>query len=230
MELDSTNRYLLEEARAGAPEGTVAVAEHQTAGRGRFGRSWIAPPGTSLLLSVLLRPDLPEHRLHLVPAALALAAGDACHAEAGFRPDLKWPNDLVVAGRKLAGVLAERASPRAVVAGIGINVKWTEPPEELVGVATTVSEVAGREVAGDALLTRLLDALGSLCGRWDEVADRYRGSCSTLGRPVRVELPQESFVGTARSLSEEGHLVVEVGTRERVVAAGDVVHLRSPEG
>ncbi len=106
-ELGSTNAHLLELARRGAPDGVVVVADHQTAGRGRLGRQWASPPGASLLASVLRRPHLPPQRLHLVALAVAVAAGDACEAVAGFRPELKWPNDLVAGHRKLAGVLAE---------------------------------------------------------------------------------------------------------------------------
>src|ERR1051325_2188638 len=102
-ELDSTNRWLLDEARRGAPEGVVAVADHQTAGRGRLGRTWEAPAGASLLTSILLRPALPLERRHLVTTAVALA-GAAAISEAG--PLLKWPNDLLIGNRKVAGVLA----------------------------------------------------------------------------------------------------------------------------
>src|ERR1700731_1016213 len=103
----STNAVAMEMARAGAPEGLVVVADHQTAGRGRLGRSWESPPGASLLASILLRPVLPPARLALCAGAVALAAADACAALTGVEPRLKWPNDLVVGGRKLAGILAE---------------------------------------------------------------------------------------------------------------------------
>src|SRR5271165_6997672 len=135
--IDSTNRYLLDEARAGAPADIVATADHQTAGRGRLGRSWVAPPGANLLLSVLLRPPLDPADRHLAGTALALAAvetvGVLVGADGGPRSvGVKWPNDLVAAdGRKVAGVLAEGdlssgtpGLPAPVVVGIGINVNW----------------------------------------------------------------------------------------------------------
>ncbi len=132
-EIDSTNRYLLDEARAGAAEGAVAVADYQSAGRGRLGRRWEAPPGSNLLTSVLLRPVLATDELHLCTVAVALAAAAACEHGAGVAAELKWPNDLVVGGRKLAGILAE-AVPRgpggagdAVVVGLGLNVRWPPP-------------------------------------------------------------------------------------------------------
>ena len=210
-EIDSTNRYLLDEARAGAPSFTVAVADHQTAGRGRLGRTWEAPAGAALLCSVLLRPDLPPERLHLVTACVGLAAVDVVDGIIGERPELKWPNDLLLDGRKLAGVLAEADLP-AVVVGIGINVTWAPPGAACLG------EDANRE----DVLTELLHALDALYGQWDEVAARYRAECATVGKRVRVELVDETFEGVAEGLTDDGHLVVD----GRVVAAGDVVHLR----
>jgi BirA family biotin operon repressor/biotin-[acetyl-CoA-carboxylase] ligase len=211
-EVDSTNRYLLDESRAGAPEGVVAVADHQTAGRGRLGRTWEARPGAALLCSILLRPDLPIDRLHLATAVVALAAAEACERVAGVRPDLKWPNDLLLADRKLAGVLAEAELP-AVVVGIGLNVAAAPPDAAMLGEG----------VDRDELLRELLAALERRYGRWDEVAAEYRAACATVGRRVRVEpTAGEPFEGVATGITDEGHLLVD----SRPVAAGDVVHLR----
>ncbi|MBV8960752.1 MAG: biotin--[acetyl-CoA-carboxylase] ligase, partial [Actinobacteria bacterium] len=222
-ELDSTNRWLLDAARDGAPEGTVAVADHQTAGRGRLGRTWVAPPGASLLMSILLRPRLPPERLHLATAAVALSAAAALDGVAGFRPGLKWPNDLVVDDRKLAGVLTEIDGPN-VVPGIGINVNWPpDLPDELALIATAVNHVAGREIDRDALLVALLVHLSDRYGHWSEVAKEYRASCATLHRVVRVDLPDESFTGTAADVTDDGHLIVETSVCLRTVSAGDVV-------
>ena len=250
--LDSTNRYLLDEARAGAPEGVVAVADHQTAGRGRLGRTWEAPAGSNLLLSVLLRPDLGPAQRHLAATAVALAAVDAIVASVGAggrsvaRPvvGIKWPNDLVAPdGKKLAGVLAEAdlASattrvPAPVVVGIGINVNWpaadADLPPELRGVACSLRQLVGSEVDREALLAALLDALGprvtalaTVAGRV-RLADDLRAGCTTLGTIVRVDLPDTSFSGTATSVTDDGHLVVDVEGTLRTVVAGDVVHVR----
>lgn len=215
-ELDSTNRWLLDEARAGAREGLVAVADHQTAGRGRLGRTWEAPPGANLLMSVLLRPEgLSPDRLHLVTAAVALAGRDAAREAAGVEADLKWPNDLLVGDAKLAGVLAESSLP-SVVVGIGMNVGWAPP-----GAACL-----GEGVAREAVLSALLSALGDRYGDWDGVAREYRQACATVGREVRVELAGETFSGVAADVTDEGHLLVDVGVCLRTVMAGDVVHLR----
>jgi BirA family biotin operon repressor/biotin-[acetyl-CoA-carboxylase] ligase len=234
--IGSTNAWLLDRAREGAPEGLVAVADHQTAGRGRLDRTWEAPPGTSLLASVLLRPSLDAEHLHLATAVVALAAADACRAEAGVDPDLKWPNDLLAGGHKLGGVLGEALAGsgqvEAVVVGLGINVSWPEggagPPEG--GVA--LNQLVGFDVGRDRLLAALLrsledryQALGDVAGQAAQ-ASEYRRRCSTVGRLVRVELADETFTGTVADVTPEGHLLVDVGVCLRRVTAGDVVHLR----
>ena len=133
--LDSTNRYLVDEAAAGAAPGLVVVADEQSAGRGRLGRSWVAPAGASLLVSALLEGGAPAEERHLALVAAALAALDAVEEHCGFRPRLKWPNDLVVGDRKLAGLLAEAATD-AIVVGMGLNVEWDSFPRELEETAT----------------------------------------------------------------------------------------------
>ena len=225
----------------------MAVADHQSAGRGRLGRSWEAPPGTNLLLSVLLRPDLPAGHRHLASAAVALAGSDAVEAVTGLRLGIKWPNDLIGPdGRKVAGVLAEAdvADPSArggrlrapIVVGIGMNVNWpaadSDLPPDLVGSATSLHRLVGRTVDRSRVLEALLGALepraadlGSESGRARQSAD-FRARCTTLGTSVRVELADDRFEGRATDLTAEGHLVVVVGERTRTVVSGDVVHVR----
>lgn len=242
--IDSTNRYLLDQARAGALHGVVAVADHQTAGRGRLGRSWEAPPGSNLLVSILLRVDLPAGARHLASAAVSLAAASAVAAETRLAPGIKWPNDLLAAdGRKLAGVLAEAdlAGPPEhgappIVVGIGINVGWPlsddDLPESLVGEATSLEQEAGRTVDRSALLSRLLGDLGprlALLGTSEgraSLASDLRDECVTLGSRVRVQLAGGQIEGTATDLTDEGHLVVATDGGSKTVVAGDVVHLR----
>ena len=215
--LDSTNRWLLEEARAGAEAGTVCVADYQTAGRGRLGRTWEAAAGDALLCSVLLRPALPVDRLHLVTAAVAVAARNAVRELTSHEPGIKWPNDLLLGDppRKLAGVLAEAELP-SVVVGIGLNL--ARAPE---GAACL-----GPGVDRDAVLSALLGQLGPLVDDWSTVPALYRAACTTLGSAVRVELPDETFTGVAADVTDDGHLIVDVGACLRTVAAGDVIHLR----
>jgi BirA family biotin operon repressor/biotin-[acetyl-CoA-carboxylase] ligase len=221
--IDSTNRWLLAAAARGAPSGAVALADQQTAGRGRLQRTWEAPAGTGLLCSVLQRPQhLAPERRHLLSAAVGLAAQAACVEVARFRPDLKWPNDLEMRGAKLAGVLAQAEGP-AVVVGIGCNVSWSPPG------ATDVATCAGVAVERGELLAALLVALDGLLGEpLDALAARYRSACATVGRDVRVELPGAVLEGRAEGLDDDGRLLVRpwVGTSLQAVAVGDVVHLR----
>jgi BirA family transcriptional regulator, biotin operon repressor / biotin---[acetyl-CoA-carboxylase] ligase len=193
------------------PIGTLVVADHQEAGRGRLGRRWEAPPGTALLASFVM----PFHAL--APLAAGVAAAEAC----GPQVRLKWPNDLLLEDRKLGGILVEASGERCVV-GIGINLSWAPP-----GAARLKAE---REV----LLARLVSELE----RWwvvaaVEVLDAWRARSDTLGRRVRVELGAETFEGIAEEIADDGSLVVG----GRTVAAADVTHLRvaqpspaAPEG
>jgi BirA family transcriptional regulator, biotin operon repressor / biotin---[acetyl-CoA-carboxylase] ligase len=185
--LDSTNRYLLHEARRGAAEGLVVVADHQSAGRGRLGRRWEAPPAANLLVSVLLRPRLPVAARHLASAVVALAAADACVALGGVAVDVKWPNDLLAGGRKLAGVLAEAdvgAEDRSpIVVGIGINVAWPPPP-------------SGDETVPDAADEIAPDPASSLETEVHDLADSATSLLRECGRPVgRAQLLERLLVG-----------------------------------
>lgn len=234
-EIDSTNTYLQERAREGAPEGLVVVADHQTAGRGRLQRRWESPPGANLLASVLLRPDCAPDDLHLCTTAVALAAADACREVAGVDATFKWPNDLLVDESKLAGILAEvefgGGTPPAVVVGIGINVAWPGPPD---AGGTCLEDVGGRAQPVDrkALLDHLLYDLAPRREMLDDahgrrvLADEVRRRCSTLGQRVRVSLAGEELTGFAHGIDHSGRLVVETDTGLRTVTAGDVVHLR----
>ena len=193
-------------------------------------------------MSVLLRPQLPAGRTHLVTVAAGLAAADAVEEVAGTRPGLKWPNDLVVeaqaGSRKLAGLLSEAvvvgAEVTAVVVGMGMNVRWPEPlPEDLESTATTVTRVAGRRVEVPEVLDAFLPALDRRYGRLlDEggvaaTAAAHRAACVTLGRRVAVQLGDDTLQGVAADVDDDGHLVLDVdGGGRRSVAVGDVVHLR----
>jgi len=230
--IDSTNRYVLDEARAGAPAGLVAVADHQTAGRGRLGRSWEAAPGSSLLVSVLLRPELPVEKLFLLTLAAGLALADAVGAVAAVTAGLKWPNDLVVDDKKLAGLLAETdlraGAARAVVIGAGCNLTADAFPPELAPRATAVELEAGRAVSRDALLEAFLGALANRLDGLDAALPDARARSATLGRRVRVERHAGSMLeGVAADLADDGSLVVrDDDGAEHAVAVGDVVHLR----
>jgi BirA family transcriptional regulator, biotin operon repressor / biotin---[acetyl-CoA-carboxylase] ligase len=236
-QLDSTNTWLLERAGEGAPEGTVAVADRQLAGRGRLGRRWESPSGSGLLTSILFRPTVAPEDLFAVPALVALAARRAIEETAGVSVRAKWPNDLVLDDLKLAGVLTETratgAGDLAVVVGIGINVSWPMPgPAATELRATCLEAAAGRPVDRRALLEAMLFSIGERRGMLEDAEGRasvvgeLESVTATIGRVVQVELPDEEVVGTAIGLDHQGRMVLEIEGERRVVAAGDVVHLR----
>ncbi|HWE55000.1 MAG TPA: biotin--[acetyl-CoA-carboxylase] ligase [Acidimicrobiales bacterium] len=220
-ETQSTNDLLIGLAGQGAPEGVVIAADFQSAGRGRLDRTWEARPGDGLLVSVLLRPSLPPDRHPLVSSAVALAARAACADVAGVEPDLKWPNDLLVGGAKLAGILAVAAGG-AVVVGMGLNVHGGPPG------AAHLDALAGRRVDRALLLEAWLRELDGRAADWDAVASDYRDQCATVGQEVSVEMSGGALLrGRAEEINGAGQLLV----RERdgaihTVSVGDVTHLR----
>lgn len=238
----STNDDVLEAARGGAPEGLVLVADEQVAGRGRLGRSWQAPAGSSLLVSVLLRPEIEPEMSHLAVSVVALSMRSACQEVAGVTPALKWPNDLLEPDgvRKLGGILAESiveaGRVTAIVVGVGLNVNWPEQvPEELRGIAVALNHLSPdvavdrQTLLGSFLghLERWRRDLESDSGRAD-IRSEYMSICSTVGREVRVTRVDGGEVrGLASGVDETGGLIVSSleGTEE-VVRAGDVEHLR----
>jgi BirA family biotin operon repressor/biotin-[acetyl-CoA-carboxylase] ligase len=234
----STNTDLLGRARDGAPE-QVLVADEQTAGRGRLGRTWQAPPGASLLCSVLIREPIAATGASRTTMALGVAAAEAVADVAAVELGLKWPNDLVAraAGEdatdlKVSGMLAESVVEgdvvAAVVAGIGINVNWPEAlPADLASTATSLAHLAGHDVDRTDLLVAMLVRLEAwLASSPQDLLDAHRERSATLGRTVRIEQAAESWTGTAVDVAPDGALVVEVGGTRRSVHAGDVIHLR----
>jgi len=236
-DIGSTNDWVMDQARSGAAEGLVAVADHQSEGRGRRDRRWVAPPGSSLLFSILLRPELAVSRLHLTAAAVGLSASAACLDVCGVEPDLKWPNDLLVNDRKLAGMLSEslvggEGPSAAVVVGTGINVNWPPVlPADLAHLATALNREAGRDVDRSELLVAILENLDDYLDDWAAVAHDYKSRCATVGRDVRVDLGKRGTLdGTAVGVTDDGLLEVEDHNGRTVtIAVGDVVHLKQGE-
>ncbi|QIX25919.1 biotin--[acetyl-CoA-carboxylase] ligase [Nocardioides sp. JQ2195] len=227
----STNAELADRARAGADDGSVVVTEHQTAGRGRLDRVWETPPRACLTFSLLHRPDLPPASWPWIPLAVGVAVHSAL---VGSVPGigLKWPNDVLVEGRKLAGILVERnetpQGPAAVI-GIGLNVSLGR--DELpVATATSLALETGEVPDRTALLNTLLASLERTMAGLDDlgtVRTAYAAACVTLGREVRVELPSaEPLEGRASRLDAGGQLVVESTSGPVTVGAGDVIHVR----
>jgi BirA family transcriptional regulator, biotin operon repressor / biotin---[acetyl-CoA-carboxylase] ligase len=231
-QIDSTNRRAIDLARQGAPEGHAVAADVQTAGRGRHGRRWSAPAGTSLMVSLLLRPDAPPDQLPLLPllAGVALADVVAGHL-VGVRPGLKWPNDLLVHDRKAAGILVEHVAGAAVV-GVGVNVDWrgVQRPAELAE-ATSLAEAAGVAVDRWRLFAGLVGVLGNRYRDWREAPRSflpdYRAWCVTVGAQVRVERGDATITGLAEAVTDTGALAVRTPDGRRAeVSAGDVIHVR----
>lgn len=237
----STNADLTRAAVTGsAGPWSVLVAEHQSAGRGRLGRTWTTTPGTALTFSALV--PAPEHP-GWVPLITGLSLAEAIADRYATRPELKWPNDLLapagtpVAGRKLAGILCELTTlaggEAAVVIGIGLNVDQDEA-ELPVPTATSLRALTGSQPAGltrEDLLLDILDRLATRLTDWvsepQTVRAAYRSGCATVGRQVRVDLGVgEIQEGTALAIDDSGCLVVDLGGEVRSLAAGDVTHVR----
>ena len=218
----STNAVVAERARAGEPAGLVVVAEQQTAGRGRLDRTWASPPRAGLTFSVLLRPVLPAAEWGWLPLLTGLAVSRALRLRAEVDAVLKWPNDVLVAGRKVCGVLAEVPGPGAVVLGIGLNVS-TRRDELPVETATSLLLEGATTTDRDTLLRATLRELTEVMADPAEARAGYRAMCATLGQEVRLELPDRTVTGVAERIDDDGRLVVD-GT---AYGAGDVVHLRA---
>ena len=236
----STNADLLARAQAGEPEGAVLAAEEQRAGRGRLGRTWTSPSRAALTFSVLLKPAVPPARWGWLPLLAGVAVATAVTQVAGVKTTIKWPNDLLTADAKLAGILAEAAGD-AVVVGIGLNVS-TEPaefpPARPGALPATSLRAAGATVLDRAsLLLAILGELEHWYRAWQRAGgdpDRsglraeYTRLSATIGRTVRAELPGgQALSGPVAGVDSDGRLLVRVSSGSEVaVSAGDVVHLR----
>ncbi len=222
-EVTSTNDVARTLAEAGAPEGTAVLARTQTAGRGRLGRRWVSPPG-GLWLSVVLRPIAAPHEVPRLGLAVGVGCSRAVERCCPVRLGLRWPNDLVVEGKKVGGILLE-AGPevRWVVAGIGINVQV--PRDLLPEGAGSLEDLVGSPVDRAALLQALLGELELVYevfrgGDWATLREWWRQRSTTLGRRVRVHVSSGVYEGVAEDVDEDGALVVRLadGRRKRIVA------------
>ena len=217
-EVASTQSALAALASGGAPEGTVVTARHQTGGRGRQGRRWWDAPGESLLLSALLRPSIPPARIPELSLVAGLAITDALDAGAGLRGCIRWPNDVLIGGRKVCGILAEAMSVGTehvgqIILGIGLNVNQTAFPVELADGATSVRMATGRAHEPERLLAAVLDALDRryrewLAGGFAGLRAEWRGRATTIG--ARVLMP-DGRPGVAVDVAEDGALLVAIG-------------------
>lgn len=253
QQVDSTNREAFALAQAGAEHGTVVVAEEQTQGRGRLGRTWFSPPGLNLYCSVIVKTSVPPTRfsqwLSWLPLATALGTAEAIEGAALLQTALKWPNDLLVQERKIGGILCESGSTASSgsfqVIGIGLNVNGTgnDFPPDLQAASTTIRQETGRLLDRNHLVSRVLleieHCLAELTAEGSRrIAMAYARRCVTLGRRVRVSLAGgEEFTGIAKAIGPDGSLQVArdshpTGGRRpdiRSLRAADIVHVRPGE-
>jgi len=230
-ETGSTNSDLMARVRAGeCSDYAVMVGLAQTGGRGRLARGWSTPPGLGVAVSMMFPLDIDPSGWGLVPLATGVAVARAL-GDLGVGARLKWPNDVLVSGRKIAGILVE-ATPRAAVAGVGINVAQTGEDLADVGGTSVAIELAA-ETTREAVVAAVLRRMGEVVTTMRTAAGReallgaYRELSDTIGREVRVWLGERDWTdGRATGVADDGRLLVETGGEVRAFAAGDVVHLR----
>jgi BirA family biotin operon repressor/biotin-[acetyl-CoA-carboxylase] ligase len=230
----STNDVIEKLARDGVKEGAVVFAESQTKGRGRLGRAWLSPARKGLWFSILLRPELRPQETTQLTVASATALRRAIQSETGLDPEIKWPNDILIGGKKVAGILTELSAEldrvKHVILGVGVDVNLGagEFPPELRKLATSLKIEAGRTVSRPELATAMLRELdhdyARVCDRFfADVADEWEAHCTTIGRVVTIQIGGRRIRGRAESLDEDGALLLrtEHGHLERITG-GDV--------
>jgi len=234
QETASTNDLAEKFARDGAPEGVVVFAESQTRGRGRLGRKWLSPGRQGLWFSLLLRPDMPPQETTRLTVMAATALRRAIHSATGLDARIKWPNDILLNGKKIAGILTELSAEvdrvRHVIIGLGVNVNFAAKdfPAELRATATSLRVESGQEHSRAELATAILQALDAdyariRAGKFSAVADEWESHCATLGRNVTVHIGDRTIHGRAEALDDDGALLLrsEHGHLERIIG-GDV--------
>lgn len=229
--IDSTNNCAKAVAGCGAAEGTVIVAEQQTAGKGRLGRIWQANPNENLMFSVVLRPMLTQEAINLLPLYVAVAVADAIERATGIKVECKWPNDLLINGRKVAGILIEGSvkqnSVEYVVIGIGINVNQTQFPAELEPRATSLRLHANKEIDRIRLFREVLQAMEKTYQQaaptgFQSVVPQWISHTSMINKTISISQHGDVISGVVKGLSPEGGLVLQTNGSERTVFAGDV--------
>lgn len=227
---DSTNRVLKELAKNGAKEGQVVLANEQTSGRGRLGRSFFSPKDRGIYMSVLLRPDDKAYEVAPMTAWVAVAVANAIESVAGVRPGVKWVNDLILNGKKVCGIMTELAVKEDsnkvdyVIVGIGLNVSGQseEFPDEIKMMASSIEAETGIAVSRAQLAAEIIREIDLLNENWQietaKYLDQYRKDCITVGKEVRVISPEGERAATALSVESDFSLLVryDVGTIERV--------------
>lgn len=232
-ETDTTNNRARELALEGAPEGTLVVAEKQTAGRGRRGKVWESPLGTGIWMSLVLRPQIMPAEASVLTLLCGLATAEAIEAETGLSAGIKWPNDILINGKKAVGILTEMdcemSEVHFVIPGIGINVNTASFPPEIADIATSLYLECGKTVSRRRLVHKVLELLEEhyetflRTGSFAAMLEDYRKHCITLGKEVHV-LGREPFFAEALDITSEGELLVRRADngKEEVVFSGEV--------
>lgn len=225
---DSTNKQARLLAREGTKHGTLVIADTQSAGRGRRGRGWISPAGEGVFMSLIVRPEMPPSEVAKMSLTLALAVARAIERETGLDARIKWPNDIVIGGRKVCGLLLEMDATaekvNSIVAGVGINVHQSVFDEEIAHTASSLDLLCGRRVSRSAIVRAFLEEFERAAALADEeMMQAYRGRSATIGQRVQVIGLSGTYTGTAQGITESGTLLVEADDGEvREVLAADV--------
>lgn len=228
--IDSTNQYAKRIAEEGALDGTIVIADEQTAGKGRGGRHWVTPPKEAVSFTLIVRPKLPPEKISMVTLVMGLAIAQAVRTLYGLDAGIKWPNDVVIHGKKLCGILTEMSAEirevHYIVIGAGINANLTSFPDEIRSVATSLKLELERDVNRAELIAAVLRQFEHLYGVFEEsgslknLKEDYNQICVNKDQPVRVLDPMGAYTGCAHGIDEEGALLVELedGTVSRVVS------------
>ena len=232
-EVDSTNDQAKRLAEAGSPHGTLVVADTQTSGKGRRGRSWVSPEGTGIWMSLLMRPEIPPSHASMLTLVMALAVAGGIEAETGLETLIKWPNDIVISGKKVCGILTEMSAEldciHYVVTGMGINVNMEEFPDELSQKATSLRIEAGRTYSRSAVIASVMEKLEPFYeefvryGDLRNLTEPYQSRLANRDKQVCVLAPGGSWEGTALGINEKGELLVKTGDGTiKSVVSGEV--------
>lgn len=217
--IDSTNQYARRIGEEGAADGTLVIADEQTAGKGRSGRHWVTPPKSAIAFTLLLRPTLPPASISMVTLVMGLAVSDAIRQLYGLPVGIKWPNDVVIDGKKICGILTEMSAEmdgvHYIVIGVGINANLTSFPDEIRDVATSVQLQLGRAVDRAEIIVKVMEIFEKYYGMFEQDGDLrrlqeiYDGELLNLNERVRVLDPKGEYTGTALGIDEQGQLLVK---------------------